>query len=218
MPFSKLWPRLLLGLILAAGALWVLTHPRDLSPAAIEAWVLEAGPWLPVTFVLLHIPASLLFVPRLALGVVAGVLFGLWWGAFLSLVGATLGALVGFGAARYISADWLAGMPIPRLQRLLRRAEAEGLRLVLTVRLLPVLPHSAVNYGLGLTRVSLGAYLVGSVLGLAPSSVIAAYLGMAGGLALDGGSDWVRPLAWALGLLAASSLLPRLWQRRSPEP
>ena len=54
-----------------------------------------------------------------------------------------------------------------RLARLSRQiGDDGGLRAVLWIRLVPNLPADMQNFGLGLSRVSFGAFALGSVLGL----------------------------------------------------
>lgn len=213
MPLNHRLGRVALALVLVAAAAWGVSHRAEIDPRAAMAWVRDAGPWLPIVFVLLHVPASLLFLPRFVTGIAAGVLFGPWWGTFLTLFGSTLGATIGFLAARYVGADWLAGTTRPRLHAALARIEAEGFRLVLLLRLIPIMPHAGVNYGLALTRIAVWPFIAASAIGMLPSALIHAYLGHVGGLAAEGG-DWAMPLLWALCLLAAMMLVPRLIGRR----
>jgi uncharacterized membrane protein YdjX (TVP38/TMEM64 family) len=77
-----------------------------------------------------------------------------------------------------------------------------------------VLPHSLANYALGLTRLPVGAYALGSLLGQLPMTVAYVDFGAAGGSALSGKASWVEPTLIGLGALAVSILLPRLVRRR----
>jgi uncharacterized membrane protein YdjX (TVP38/TMEM64 family) len=94
----------------------------------------------------------------------------------------------------------------------LQRAEAGGWRAVTMLRLIPVIPHSFSNYALGLTRLSLGGYALGSLLGQLPMTIAYVSFGAAGGRAVAGGQDWLLPAIVGAIALAASILLPR-WQK-----
>jgi uncharacterized membrane protein YdjX (TVP38/TMEM64 family) len=147
------------------------------------------------------------------MGAVAGALFGLWWGALWSMTGAMAGAAAGFLIARYINSGLLVPEDIPRVGPWLERAERGGWKAVAILRLVPI-PHPITNYALGLTRLRFASYLWGSLLGLVPSTFAYVDLGLGGRNAASGLGGWITPIAWGVGLLAASALLSRLFKRR----
>src|SRR5207249_440641 len=53
----------------------------------------------------------------------------------------------------------------------------EGLKIVLLVRLSPIFPFTLLNYALGLTRVAVRDYVVGSLVGMLPGTLMYVYLG-----------------------------------------
>jgi len=118
-----------------------------------------------------------------------------------------------WSVARYINAGLLVPETIPRIGAWLERAERGGWKAVAILRLLPV-PHPITNYALGLTRLSLGAYLWGSLLGLVPSTFAFVDLGLGGRNAAFGVGSWITPVLWGVGLLVFSALLSRLFRRR----
>src|SRR5579875_491522 len=154
-------------LAVAAAALWRWRGIAD--PRAMTA-VIARFPATPLVFVAAQTVASLLFVPRTLLG---------------SLAGATAGFLI----ARYINSGLIDLEGDARIGPLLTRVEQGGWRVVAIVRLIPVLPHSLTNYALGLTRLPLSAYTVGSVLGQMPITIACVNLGTAGGRLIGGASD-----------------------------
>src|SRR6202047_5690610 len=91
----------LLGLLVAgAVAAW---HWRTiLDPATISA-AIARYPTAPLGFLAVHIAASLLFVPRTLLAIVAGLLFGTGWGIVWAASGSVAGAVAGFLVSRYMS-------------------------------------------------------------------------------------------------------------------
>jgi len=109
-----------------------------------------------------------------------------------------------------------------RLTALLRRADRGGWRMVAVLRLVPLIPASLSNYALGLTRVRLGAYAFGSLLGQLPLTIAYADLGAAGGRALLGGADWQSQVLWpsviGISALGLSLLIPLLARRRMRQP
>lgn len=202
---------LLLLVALSAGAALLYTHYRhELGSVDLKA-ALAGNPWAPLIFVALHIVVSLSFVPRTAMSFVAGVIFGLWGGILLTTIGAMAGSIAGFVLMRYLHRDlfgreakgrlaWLSGVR--------QRLDEGGWRGVALMRLVPVLPHSASNYALGLTQISFGAYCLGSLIGLMPMTVVGVDAGVAGEQALSGGSAWIEPTVIGLVAIGFSFLLP----------
>ena len=205
-----------LGLIAAGiGAAW---HWQGLFDPLAVTTMLAGDPMAPLIFIALHVAASLFFVPRTVLAVGAGIVFGAWWGPVWATLGSLAGAVIGFLIARYVYSGFVGRADPVRLRALLARADSGGWRMVATVRLLPLIPHSLTNYAFGLTRVKLHAYAAGSMLGQLPLTIAYADLGAAGGRALLGGSGWQNGMLWptliGLGTLAISLLIPIAARRR----
>ena len=204
---------LVLGLVVAGSvAAWRWRGTFD--PADL-ATIMRTHPAAPVVFLIFHIVASLTFLPRTLLGLAAGIVFGVWWGLLWSALGGVFGALAGFLVARYVHAGVFERERWARFTAMLERAERGGWRTVTLIRLVPVIPHSLVNYALGLTRLRLGDYALGSLLGQLPTTVAAVELGAAGERAMRGTADWIWPTAIGLGALGLSILIPALarWRK-----
>jgi uncharacterized membrane protein YdjX (TVP38/TMEM64 family) len=132
--------------------------------------------------------ASLPGCSLLALG--AGALWGPWWGGLCISVASALGALLPFHLARRLGRE-----------RLLRRFPAHGalvdagvrsagLRYLLVLRLLPVMPYAVVNPLMGLTAMRTRGFLLVSALGMLPGSVVYAMVGAGMGSWMAGGASW----------------------------
>ena len=172
----------------------------------------------PLAFIALNIAGSLFFVPRTLLALGAGLVFGMWWGILWAALGSLAGAVAGFLTARYLRSGFVDRADPTRLAALMARAERGGWRAVAVLRLVPLIPHSLTNYALGLTKLRLSAYAMGSLLGQLPLTIAYADLGAAGGQALLGGADWRHAMLWpsliGLAALALSLLIPLVARRR----
>ncbi|MBM3628678.1 MAG: TVP38/TMEM64 family protein [Alphaproteobacteria bacterium] len=210
------WLRVLLLAILAAATAWSLLNRETLGATWLSDFIDDHPGAMPAVFVVLHVAASLAFLPRGLMALAAGGLFGTFWGCVVATAGVMAGAMAGFLAARYLNASRLRAERVPRVGHLLKRAEGGGWRLVMVSRLVPVLPHSLVNYVYGLSAIPARDYATGTLLGTLPQTVALVQLGEAGATAASGGS-WLASLVWGASLLAASALLPRLlparWRR-----
>jgi uncharacterized membrane protein YdjX (TVP38/TMEM64 family) len=206
-------PRLVLGFLVAALAIWLAFNRDRLEPGLIGNWVRDLGIWAPLGHIGLFALGTILFVPGAIFGLVGGALFGPLWGAVLNLAGATLGATAAFLIARYVAADRVRHKAGGRLDRLIAGVEAEGWRFVAFVRLVPLFPFNLTNYAFGLTRISLTHYVVASLVCMVPGTVAYTWLGHAGREAALGNMAAIRYGLFAIALLAAIAFLPRLVHR-----
>lgn len=207
-----IWLRLVLVAIVAALVAVVIADREWLDPTVMNRR-LEALGWIgPLAFLALHVIGSLAFLPRIVFGIPAGALWGFAGGLGLSVLGATLGGVAGLVLARAVNAGWFVPENSPRIGRLIERAENEGWRFVAFARLIPFLPHGLTNYAFGLTKVAMGPYIVGTVLGILPSNIAYVELGIAGRAAMTG-TAWIWPTAIGMVLLIGSALLPKAYER-----
>ena len=200
--------------MVAGGVALALFYRHAIDPAAIQR-AIAAHPLAPVLFIALQVAASLLFVPRLVLGVAAGLVFGFVWGTVLALVGALAGAAAGFALTRWLGAGGVLDQS-PGVGAMVQKCEDGGWRAVAILRLMPV-PHSVANTLLAMTNVSWRDYLIGSFAGMAPMTLAQVDIG-ASGVALLSGKQWLLAcLMLALGL-AATFLLKRFMRGSHSRP
>ncbi|AFY40455.1 SNARE associated Golgi-related protein [[Leptolyngbya] sp. PCC 7376] len=159
-------------------------------------------------FLGLYIVLTIFGIPGTVLTTAGGILFGLSWGTFWSVVGATLGALGAFWAARYILQDW-AGKRF-RDHRLLKKIRTsvskKPLAIVLALRFAPITPFNLLNFLFGLTPIHWVPYTLGTFIGIIPGTILYTWLGVSGKTALSGGDR--LPLIMALTALCLLSLIP----------
>jgi uncharacterized membrane protein YdjX (TVP38/TMEM64 family) len=200
------WARVaLLAVILAvaagAAALW---DPRQLAAAV-------PGVWRAPAFVVLFALGTLAFLPKPALNVAAGLLFGAERGVPLAVLGTTAGAALAFALGRGLGRE--AVRPLLRgrvLVALDRRLTEQGFRSVLLLRLVPGVPFQAVNLGAAVSGVPGGTYLAATALGVLPGT--AAYV-IAGASAGSPGSPAFLAATAVIVLMTVLSLAG-LWRSR----
>jgi uncharacterized membrane protein YdjX (TVP38/TMEM64 family) len=145
-----------------------------------------AGPGGVLVHAALYLVAALLGLPVSPLTVAAGAAHGALRGAALGVPAATVGACCAFLVGRLIARDPGAlARGEGRLARAARAIGRGGLRLVLLLRVAPVVPFSILNFAFGATPTRLSAFALGSLLGSIPSQLGYAILGTV--------------LAWPLG-------------------
>jgi uncharacterized membrane protein YdjX (TVP38/TMEM64 family) len=175
-----------------------------------SAAVGRLGPWGPIAFIVGYVVGVILWVPASLFTLAAGAMFGLGLGTVYVMIGAYIGATVSFLIARYAARGVLERRlaESARFAAIDRAVGRHGRRIVLLLRLSPVIPFSFLNYALGVTRVSLADYVVGMV-GMVPATMAYVYFGaLAGGIAVlaaGGGIVAKGPVyygVFALGLVA----------------
>jgi uncharacterized membrane protein YdjX (TVP38/TMEM64 family) len=200
-------------MLVAAGICAAWYCRAELEPAALAAAIAQ-HPFAPLVFLGLHILASLLFVPRTVLAAAAGIAFGVAWGVVWAAAGSVVGALAGFWLARYLNSGFFDVERTRRLGPAFERIARGGWRAVALLRLIPVVPHSLANYGLGLTRLPAVAYAAGSLLGQLPMTVACVELGAAGERLAAGAAGWLLPSMVGAAALGLSWLVPALFRPR----
>jgi uncharacterized membrane protein YdjX (TVP38/TMEM64 family) len=205
--------RLVVLALIAVGAFAVWRWRAVVDPVAITS-VIGRYPAAPLGFVAIHVAASLLFVPRTLLAIVGGMLFGVGWGILWAELGSVGGAIAGFLLARYVNSGLNAFERSGRVGAVFERVERGGWRAVALLRLIPAVPHSAANYGLALTRLPLGAYAFGSLIGQLPMTIAYVEFGSAGERWLFGSTGWAEPTLIGFVVLSLSLLIPGFFRRR----
>lgn len=206
--------RLAVAVVIAGGMALAIAYRGQLHLDHLQDRLDDYGDFMPVAYIIAHVAASLFFVPRTLMAVLAGILFGSWGGPFWSLVGSMVGSYVGFAAARYVNAGQIRPEEMQRIGPYLKRAERSGWRMIAVIRAVP-LPHTPLNFAFGLTRVKVRDYLIGSFLGFVPASILCAKLGASGRYATVGTGNWIEMSAWAVAFVLVSIALPKLATRWS---
>ncbi len=179
-----------------------------------SAWVNGLGLWGPVVFVLGYAVATVAFIPGSLLTLAGGAIFGLGEGTAFVFAGASLGATGAFLASRYLvrGAVERRVAAVPRFAAIDRAVGREGFKIVVLLRLTPVVPFVLLNYALGLTKVKLSHY-VGAFVGMFPATLLYVYYGkvlgdvagVAAGVEVEQG--WGTWAATAIGLVATVAVI-----------
>lgn len=204
----------LFGLLLLC---WLTPLKALFDQKFLEHQLQQLGNWAVWLFVLVYTLATVVGIPGTVLTVAGGAVFGIIWGTFWSVVGATLGAIGAFWVARYLLRDWAEQWfgHHKALDKFNEAVRDKPLTFVLAVRFAPICPFNLVNFLFGLTPIRCLDYAMGTFLGIIPGTLAYTWLGLAGGTALRGGDRWHFFLA--LSFLALLSILPILAKKISRE-
>ena len=151
-------------------------HRQQLISAI--AWIDSLGPIGYFAFICMYVAVTVAFLPASMMTLGADLVFGVVKGSLLVFVGAMLGATAAFLVGRFIARDWIEKKVTEnRFFSALDDAIAqEGTKLVFLLHLSPLFPFTLLNYALGLTKVSLPSYVIGTT-GIIPGTILYVYLG-----------------------------------------
>jgi uncharacterized membrane protein YdjX (TVP38/TMEM64 family) len=170
-------------------------------------------------YVLIYISVAALSLPGAAvLTLAGGYLFGTLAAVVYIDIGATAGAVLAFLSARYLLGDRLQRSYSAQLATFNREMERNGVRYLLTLRLIPVFPFFLINFLAGLTRVPLSSFLWTTALGIIPATAVFAFAGSRLE-SIHTPRDVLSPqVLLAFGALAFLMLVPALWNGFRKKP
>ena len=189
----------------------------------MEQWISElAGVALPVLFAV-NVLANAVPMPGWPISVAAGFVLGFARGFALIFVSQMLGSTAGFYLARTVLRKRMKKI-VDRHKKLKAVDHAmldEGWKAVMLFQMMPLVPFGLQTFVLGMSKVKLPAFLIGTALGALPSIVFYVALGSTGRLlAGDDGGPWkwvllgvgvvaALALSWLVGRAATKRLAPR---------
>jgi uncharacterized membrane protein YdjX (TVP38/TMEM64 family) len=165
--------------VVALAAAAAVLLPVTEWAARLVDWIRGAGPAGVAVYAAVYVLATVAMLPGSILTAGAGLAYGRWWGLLLvspvSVGAATLAFLLG----RTVARGWIARRTEadPRFRAVDAAIGRHGFKIVILLRLSPVFPFNVLNYALGLTRVSVRDYVLGSFLGMLPGTFLYVYLG-----------------------------------------
>lgn len=154
----------------------------------LTAWVAANPVTAPVLYALAYALLVAFSVPAGALAtILGGFLFGTFAGTAFVVVGATLGAVLVFIAARTAFGDLLRARAAGVLKRMEEGFRENAFNYLLVLRLVPLFPFFVVNIAPAFLGVKLAPYTLATFLGIIPGSFVYASIGNGAGALLARG-------------------------------
>jgi uncharacterized membrane protein YdjX (TVP38/TMEM64 family) len=217
--------RAALGLVvIAAVVAAVILLPVNKWLLALVELIRGMGGVGAAVFVAAYVAATVLLLPGSILTLGAGFAYGPVYGTLLVMLASNLGASLAFLLGRTVLRDWVARRIAgdARFSAVDAAVGAQGFRVVLLLRLSPLFPFNLLNYALGLTRVRLRDFVLASLPGMLPGTLLYVYLGslvtsvsqLTSGQRPDSG-PWGRVLFWGglVATVAVTVLITRIARR-----
>jgi uncharacterized membrane protein YdjX (TVP38/TMEM64 family) len=221
--WQKVW-KVIAGFLTIAFPFLVITLlPVGKVITKLDALFDRLGPYAMIVFALVYVVDALALGPAWLLALVAGLAFGLVKGALLVWISATAAAVLGFLIARYFARHRIEQLAQrnEKYEAVDRAIKRHGWKVVLLLRISPLLPYTISNYIYGLTAVDFVHYLIATAVGMLPMVAVYVSIGAAGreaALAAAGGGShsMVELVVLAVGVLftiGAALLIARAAQR-----
>lgn len=168
----------IVGVIVIAGALyWFSRSFLSVTPSEIRDWILSFGLLSPILYVVLYTIRPLLLFPASVLSLAGGLAFGAVMGTVYTIIGATLGAIVSFLAARKLGKNLANKEWKGNAKKVQTQMEKNGFQYVLLLRLIPIINFDLISYLAGVSKVRLSAFTLGTLLGIIPGTFAYNFLG-----------------------------------------
>ncbi len=152
--------------IIAAISIIRFTPVKEfLTQESLRRLLEEAGFWAPLIYIVIYAAGICFFVPGTLLTAIGAAIFGPYWGFVYVWVGAMIGASAAFWIGRTLGREFAASLIGDRLKKYDEAIERNGFATVLYLRLV-YFPFTAMNFGMGLTKVRFWDYFLGTGLGI----------------------------------------------------
>jgi uncharacterized membrane protein YdjX (TVP38/TMEM64 family) len=183
-----------------------------LTAEALGSLLDAAGFWAPVFFILFYAAGICLFLPGTLLTGIGAAIFGPYWGFLYVWIAAMIGASAAFWIGRTLGRDFAASLIGDRLKKYDDAIERHGFATVLYLRLV-YFPFTAMNFGMGLTKVRFWDYFSGTGLGIIVGTFIFTFfVGTLKDVWVSG--NWGELLSFkvffSIGLFVFSFLIPKI--------
>jgi uncharacterized membrane protein YdjX (TVP38/TMEM64 family) len=179
-------------------AITIVAASGSLSVDRVRDWADGYGAAGPLVFIALSSALTVVMFPGPLLAGASGLLFGTALGTPVSIVSATLGATLACVISRRVARDAVTEVGGPRILAVRDWVGRRGFTGVLLLRLMPGVPYTAVNYGVGLTRVPVAVFAAGTAIGCAPRAF--AYTALGGQIGSFDSWEFVVALVVLVGM------------------
>jgi len=189
--------------VLALGVGVVAVAASQVPLGTVPDQVRGLGSFGPAAAVLTGAALLMALVPRTAISLACGLLFGAIAGAGVALVAAVSAATATFWLGRWAGREAVRRRLRGRLARMDEWLAQRGTLAVVVVRLLPIAPFGLVGYAYGSSATRFRHYLTGTAIGGAPSAF--AYSAIGAAVVSPGGVTALTYLPAVLGALVSAS-------------
>jgi uncharacterized membrane protein YdjX (TVP38/TMEM64 family) len=195
---------LVLGVVFVVATVLVRRHFEFLTDVrALREFIRGYGVLAPLVLIALQAAQVVLApIPGQILAVVAGYLFGAWWGTFYNMIGITIGSTIAFWLSRRYGRAYVESIVHEEaLDQFDAVSEDYGRSALFVIFLLPGLPDDVICFAGGLTDIPIWQLVAIAIVGRAPAFFLVNVVGD-----LLGTEQFVAAIALTVVLLVISGL------------
>ena len=179
---------------------------------ALRAYIQSLGAGGVALLLGLMVLHAIIFYPSEIVTTTAGYVYGFWPGLALAVGGWFVAALLSYALGRAVGGPVLRRLLGRRFEWLTTTMQRGGTSLLLSSRLIPIVPFALVGYAAGATQISLWRFSWTTVVGYLPLTIAVTYLGSQAQTLSTG-----NPLLWiAVAVLVSLVIGEQLLRRRRP--
>jgi len=176
----KTWLKLAVLVGFLAGAVYYFRFTeqgRKITPEYVRKSIESHGPvQARLIYIAVYIVGTVILLPGSVLSFAGAVLFGAYEGTLYTWIGATIGATLAYLVGRLLGRDFVEQLFGGRFAVFDQRIREHGFTGLLIIRLLPIFPFNAVNFGCGLTDIRLRDYVLATAIGIVPGTFVYQFL------------------------------------------
>ncbi len=146
----------------------------------IRTYIESFGVRAPLVFIILYTVLTI-FLPSTPLMAIAGILFGFSFGVLYTTIGGLLSSVILFYISRILGQKWvdqvLKHKYLGKLKNYNNSLNNRAIVDLIILRIMPIMPFNVLNILMGVSKITIKDYLIGTLIGLIPSNVVSVYAG-----------------------------------------
>jgi len=150
---------------------------NNLDSKSIKNWVSSFGALAPFIYVTMFSLVPLTLFPDSILAIAGGMAFGLLKGSIFTIIGALIGGTISFYISRLLGREIVEKIVRGKGKWFEEGIENKGFLLILTLRLIPLVPFDIISYGAGLSKIKYSDFAFATLIGIIPGVLIFSNLG-----------------------------------------
>lgn len=152
-----------------------ITH---INVAKTRRYILSYGRYSALIFVLLYSIKPIMFiVPTSLLSILAANLFGTWQAFALSMISSFFAGTLAFFLARVLGKPFVDKILKGKALNLGNEIEKHGFKIMLLMRLSFIFNFDALSYAAGLSKMTYGDFILGTLIGIMPEIIAYSFMG-----------------------------------------
>lgn len=214
---------LLIALLILGVVVFNFYYPlKDHLQDAVE-WFRDLGPLAIIPYIAVFVGAAVFFIPISGLILMAGTLYGFWWGYALAAASGLISIAVTYAVGKKLLRQRVEDLRRghPRFESILEAVSKHGPILVFLIRLNPFISFSLLNYLFTIPKMDFRKYLFSSFLAITPDIFFYLYVGHLGKGLLEDTSHisiwtWLILGTVILTSVSAGLILNRVIRKAAP--